>query len=175
VGLVDEVGQTGGVTHLEYRVLRQRVSGGRGRAPPSPQAPVARSGAVETSRIATLPVFAQVPAAEVDELAGAMRELEVDAGTNVVTADDYGSAIYFVEEGEADVVTDSGDAPQGLGPGDAFGEIALFLTGERTATVTARTPMRLLTLSGPDFERIRERVPEAERRLRRLGIERAGR
>jgi CRP-like cAMP-binding protein len=104
-----------------------------------------------------------------------MRALEVEAGTNVVTVDDYGTAIYLVEEGEADVVTDSGGAAQGLGPGDAFGEIAMLLTAERTATVTARTPMRLLSLCGPDFERIRERVPEAERVLRRLGIERPNR
>jgi CRP-like cAMP-binding protein len=122
-----------------------------------------------------LSVFSDLPAAELDELAGAMGELEVEAGTNVVTVDDYGTAIYFVEEGWADVVTDSGDAPEGLGPGDAFGEIGLLLTGERTATVTSRTAMRLLSLSGSDFERIRARVPEAERALRRLGVERAGR
>jgi hypothetical protein len=35
--------------------------------------------------------------------------------------------------------------------------------------------MRLLALSGPDFERIRGHVPELERTLRRLGLERASR
>jgi hypothetical protein len=35
--------------------------------------------------------------------------------------------------------------------------------------------MRLLALSGQDFERIRARVPELERSLRRLGLERARR
>ena len=62
-----------------------------------------------------------------------------------------------------------------LGPGDTNGEIGLLLTCERTATVVARTPMRLLALSGYDFEQIRARVPELERSLRRLGIERASR
>jgi CRP-like cAMP-binding protein len=131
--------------------------------------------AVETNRIAAVPIFADLPAAELDELAAAMSELEVDAGTNVVTVDDYGDAIYFIEEGEADVVTDSGDPSQPLGRGDAFGEIGLLLTGERTATIVSRTPMRLLSLSGPSFERIRERVPGAEGALRRLGLERASR
>ena len=104
-----------------------------------------------------------------------MSEVEVEAGANIITVDDYGSAIYFIEQGEADVLTDGREAAQALAPGDTFGEIALLLTGERTATVVARTPMRLLSLSGQDFERIRARVPELEGLLRRLGLERARR
>jgi CRP-like cAMP-binding protein len=79
-----------------------------------------------------------------------------------------------IEQGEVEVRTDGGDA-QILGPGNTFGEIGLLLTGHRTATVVARTPMRLVSLSGHDFERIRARVPELERILRRLGVERASR
>jgi CRP-like cAMP-binding protein len=130
---------------------------------------------VDTSRIAAFSVFADLPATELDELARAMSEVEVEAGTNVLTLDDYGSAIYFIEQGEAAVLTDGGEEAEALGPGDTFGEIALLLTGQRTATVAARTPMHLISLSGQDFERIRARVPELERSLRRLGLERAGR
>ena len=102
-----------------------------------------------------------------------MREVEVEAGASVVTLDDSGTAIYFIEQGQADVLTEGGEATQTLGPGDTLGEISLLLTGERTASVVARTPMKLLSLSGQDFERIRVRVPELERSLRRLGLERA--
>jgi CRP-like cAMP-binding protein len=136
---------------------------------------VARSTGVDASRIAGFSVFGELPEAELNELAGAMREVEVEAGAKVVTFDDYGTAVYWIEHGEADVLTDGGEATQALGPGDTFGEIAPLLTGQRTATVVARTPMRLLSLSGQDFERIRARVPELERSLRRLGLERAGR
>jgi CRP-like cAMP-binding protein len=130
---------------------------------------------VDTSRVAAFSVFADLPATELDELAGAMSEVEVEAGANVLTLDDYGTAIYFIEQGEAAVLTDGGEEAKALGPGDTFGEIALLLTGQRTATVEARTPMRLISLSGQDFERIRARVPELERSLRRLGLKRAGR
>jgi CRP-like cAMP-binding protein len=129
---------------------------------------------VDTSRIAAFPLLADLPAAELDQLAGAISEVEVEAGAKVVTLDDYGTAIYFIEQGHADVLTDGGGATQ-IGPGDTFGEIALLLTGQRTATVVARTPMRLLSLSDQDFQRIRARVPELERSLRRLGVERAAR
>ena len=102
-----------------------------------------------------------------------MSEVEVEAGATVIMIDDYGTAIYFIEQGTADVLTDGGETA--LGAGDTFGEIGLLLTGERTATVVARTPLRLLSLSGQDFDRIRARVPEVERALRRLGIERTAR
>ena len=91
-----------------------------------------------------------------------MSEVEVEAGAKVVTVDDYGTAIYFIEQGEADVLPDGDEATETLGPGDIFGEIALLLTGERSATVVARTPMQLLSLSGQDFQRIRAGVPELE-------------
>ena len=130
---------------------------------------------MDTSRIAAFLDFADLPADELDELAAATNEVEIEAGATVITLDDHGTAIYFVEQGKADVLNDSGEVTQALGPGDTFGEIGLLLTGQRTATVVARTPMRLLSLSGPDFERIRARVPDVERSLRRLGLERAGR
>jgi CRP-like cAMP-binding protein len=133
---------------------------------------VARSVVVDTSRIAAFPDFAALPAEELDELAAAMSELEIEAGATVITLDDFGTAIYLIELGEAEVLHDGGEANQAVGPGEVFGEIGLLLTGQRTATVVARTPMRLLSLSGQDFDRIRARVPEVERSLRRLGLER---
>jgi CRP-like cAMP-binding protein len=130
---------------------------------------------VDTSRIASFPLFADLPETELDELATAVNELEVEAGATVTTLDGYGTSIYFIEQGEAAVLTDSSESTPALGPGDTFGEIAPLLTGQRTATVAARTPMRLLFLSDQDFQRIRPRVPELERLLLRLGLERARR
>jgi CRP/FNR family transcriptional regulator, cyclic AMP receptor protein len=130
---------------------------------------------VETSRISSFPDFAELPPAELERLAAAVSEFEVEAGSKVVTLDDYGTAIYFIEQGVAEVLADEGELTETLGPGDTFGEIGLLLTGERSATVVARTPMQLLSLSGQDFQRIRADVPELESSLRRLGVERARR
>ena len=129
---------------------------------------------MDSSRLAAFPLLAELPAAELDEVAAALREVEVDAGSRVTTLDDYGTALYFIEEGEAEVQSEAGEATRALGPRDTFGEISLLLTGERTATVVARTPLRMLALSDQDFQRIRARVPELEGALRRLGVERAG-
>ena len=130
---------------------------------------------MDASRLATHAAFTDLPPAELDVLAGAMKELDVQAGTEITTLDDSTTSVYFVEEGEASVISDGGDAVHALGAGDTFGEISLILTGQRTATVVARTPMRLLSLPDEDFQRIRGRVPEFERALRDLGFARATR
>jgi CRP-like cAMP-binding protein len=128
---------------------------------------------VDPSRLAAAQAFADLPLAELETVADAMNEREIDAGTRVTTLDDYTTSVYVVEQGTADVLSEDGEVVHGLGPGDTFGEISLVLTGQRTATVVARTPMRLAALSDQDFQRIRARVPEFELTLRRLGFERA--
>ena len=65
---------------------------------------------MDTSRIAAFPVLADLPEAELDQLAAAMSEVEVEAGAKVITLDDYGTAIYFIEQGEADVLPDGDEA-----------------------------------------------------------------
>jgi len=127
---------------------------------------------VDQSRITAFAPFADLPAAELEELVAAMSEVEVDAGAPIVTHGDFGYVLYAIEEGEADVQVDGAGETRTLGPGELFGEIALLVTGRRTATVVARTPMRLLSLFESDFQRVRSRVPELERSLRRLGGER---
>jgi CRP-like cAMP-binding protein len=67
---------------------------------------------VDTSRIAAFPLFADLPAAERDELAAAMSEVEFEAGAQVITRDDYGTAIYFIEQGEADVLVEGEKPPR---------------------------------------------------------------
>jgi CRP-like cAMP-binding protein len=84
---------------------------------------------VDSSRIAAFPDFADLPPDELDVLAASMSELEVEAGVNVITVDDYGTAIYFVEQGDADVLQEGGAANESVGPGEVFGEIGLLLPG----------------------------------------------
>jgi CRP-like cAMP-binding protein len=127
---------------------------------------------VDSSRIATFQVFADLPSEELEVLAAAMSEVEVAAGAPIVTSGDFGYVLYLIEAGEAGVQADGNGVTRALGPGDSFGEIALLVTGRRTATVVARTPMRLLSLFDQDLQRVRARVPEFERSLRRLGGQR---
>ena len=57
---------------------------------------------------------------------------------------------FVIEEGTASVEVD-GRHVADLGPDEWFGEIGLLAAERRTATVTAKTPMRLAVIFGPSF------------------------
>jgi CRP-like cAMP-binding protein len=76
-----------------------------------------------------------------------------------------------IEEGTAEV-TRGGEHVADLGPGDFFGEIGLLERALRTATVTATSPMRLITLTGWDMKRMEKAIPDAVEEIRRVLEER---
>jgi CRP-like cAMP-binding protein len=98
-------------------------------------------------------------------VANACRELDVEAGTRLMEEGDFGYAMFAVLEGEADVSI-SGKYVRTLGPGDVFGEIAVFFGGRRTATVVATTQMRLAMLFNAELRRLDQEVPEVADALR---------
>src|SRR4029077_16733527 len=95
--------------------------------------PIPLAVVIDTARMASAPLFADLPAAELEELAGAMGEAEVDAGTEIVTIEESGSTVYLLVAGAGGVIGAGGPLPVALGPGDTFGEIGLLVTaGKRT-------------------------------------------
>jgi CRP-like cAMP-binding protein len=68
----------------------------------------------------------------------------------VFSQGDVGDRYYVIESGEVDVVGD-GRLVTSLGPGEGFGEIALLRRTTRTATVVARTDVKLRALRSDRF------------------------
>ncbi|MGH3078292.1 MAG: cyclic nucleotide-binding domain-containing protein [Gaiellaceae bacterium] len=115
--------------------------------------------------LATIPLFADLPENRRDALAGVCSELDVGAGATLVQEGDFGYAMFAIVEGTADVLKDSVSIRL-LNPGDVFGEIAVLSGGRRTATVVARTDMRLLTVMNRDVWRLERDDPEIGSALR---------
>jgi CRP/FNR family transcriptional regulator, cyclic AMP receptor protein len=98
---------------------------------------------------------------ELRELAKVTEDLEVEEGKTLTREGASGSEFFVIIDGEASVTKDGADV-RTLGPGDFFGEISLLEDRPRTATVTAKTPLRFFVLTRQNFRRLLERQPELE-------------
>ena len=97
-----------------------------------------------------LPMFAPLPVAAIENLALRVEIEHHDSGTKVIAQGDVGDRFYVIAEGEVEVHED-GVLRRVERRGECFGEIALLRDVTRTATVTATTPLRLLSLRRDDF------------------------
>ena len=120
---------------------------------------------MDASRLKSLPLFADVPDEELAQIAGFAQEVTVDQGRELVREGDFSYEFMAIEDGEAEV-TRSGEHVADLGAGDFFGEMGLLEKTLRNATVTAKTPMTLVTLTGWDMKRMERHIPEATERVR---------
>jgi CRP-like cAMP-binding protein len=101
-------------------------------------------------RVVADPVFAMLPAPQVERLTRAAEHRSVPAGYVVVRQGDVGDAYYLIVAGEFAVEVD-GRRLRVLGPGEGFGEIALLRDVPRTATVTALGSGELLAVGRDQF------------------------
>jgi MFS family permease len=104
----------------------------------------------EIEVLTNIAMFRPLPMPEIDELALHLDDLRVPAGEEVFRQGDHGDRFYVIEDGEAEVIG-NGRVVRTLGSGDGFGEIALLHDTLRSATVRARTPLRLYALDRRHF------------------------
>ncbi|HEX2414171.1 MAG TPA: cyclic nucleotide-binding domain-containing protein [Thermoleophilaceae bacterium] len=120
---------------------------------------------MDSSRLKSLPLFEDVADDELAEIATFAQEVTVEEGRELVREGDFSYEFMAIEDGEAEV-TRHGEHVANLGPGDFFGEMGLLEKTLRNATVTAKTPMRVVTLTGWDLKRIERKAPNAIERVR---------
>lgn len=106
----------------------------------------------------SLDLFARLTTRELSELAGVVREETYPSGATIVGEGDFGDCMYVLVEGEVRV-TREGKFVAGFKPGNFFGEMALFDSETRFATVTATSPVRLLRLEQRDLFQLIDEQP----------------
>jgi len=141
---------------------------------------------IDSSRVAAIRFFADLPEDELAAIAGVASEVEVPSGQALAAEGGIGHSLFAIESGTADVVID-GATVRTLGPGDVVGEMAVLASppdpfqppevaegGLRTASVVATSPMRLITMFKRDVWDLDRQAPFATQRLRAvLGERRA--
>ncbi|HEV7665587.1 MAG TPA: cyclic nucleotide-binding domain-containing protein, partial [Chloroflexota bacterium] len=117
--------------------------------------------------IADMPLFAGLSSAELDLLLARLIPVSVAADQVVIQQGESGERFYVVRSGAVEVERD-GTVLARLGPGEAFGEIALLLDVPRTATVSAAEASELLALEAHDFRDLLARYLDRAGELEQL-------
>jgi CRP/FNR family cyclic AMP-dependent transcriptional regulator len=120
---------------------------------------------LDATRLKSIPLFEEVGDEELAQISPFAQEVSVEGGKVLVREGDFSYEFMAIEEGTAEV-TRGGEHVADLGPGDFFGEVGLLEKTLRNATVTAKSPMRLVTLTGWDLRRVERTAPQAIERVR---------
>jgi CRP/FNR family cyclic AMP-dependent transcriptional regulator len=126
---------------------------------------------LDATRLKSIPLFEEVGDEELRQIAPFAQEVTVEEGKVLVREGDFSYEFMAIEDGQAEV-TRAGEHVADLGPGDFFGEMGLLEKTLRNATVTAKTSMRLITLTGWDLRRVERTAPQAIERVRSVLEER---
>eukprot|EP00759_Apiculatamorpha_spiralis_P058894 PhF_6_TR946/c0_g1_i5/m.1730/K04949/CNGA2; cyclic nucleotide gated channel alpha 2 len=116
---------------------------------------------VGTSILQRVPIF-QIAMRNNDfviQIASKLRAVVYPPYTAVITAGDIGDAMYFVLIGILKVMNSDGVYIATLRKGDFFGEIAILIGCQRTATVYTCTYTNCMELRRDDFNVVAERFP----------------
>ena len=116
------------------------------------------SSAEAVELLAGVPVFETLERDDLERIAQFAVPRDFDAGEVVFREGDASDTCYVVRSGRARAIrTHAGGRTLTLatfGPGDIFGELALFEDERRSATIEAIEPTSALAVLGPDMRRL---------------------
>ena len=95
-------------------------------------------------------LFSRSSHRELEFLASQTDEVEAPAGAVLIRQGQPNDTFYMLLDGEADVEVD-GSHRRIVSAGDFFGEISMLDRGPATATVTLKTPAKLMVMSHAQF------------------------
>ena len=116
-----------------------------------------------------VPVFATLERADLERIAQLAVPRQFEPGQAVFREGDASDTCYVVREGHARAIRTHADGRTitlaSFGPGDIFGELAMFEDERRSATVEAVEPTSVVAVLGPDMRRLMSQHPEIATRL----------
>ncbi len=118
---------------------------------------------MDKGRLRAIPLFENLEDKDLQVIATFANETSVSSGDVLVREGDFSYELMAIEEGEAEEHK-GGETVATLGPGDFFGEVGVLNNEMRNATIVAKSPMRLLTLTTWELKRMR-RMPGVMERI----------
>lgn len=126
---------------------------------------------MDATQLKRIPLFADASDEELNKVAVFAESKEVPEGEVVIEEGGYSRELLAIEEGTAEVTRD-GEHVADLGPGDIFGEAGMLDDSMRSATVTATSRLRLISMRHFEVKRLKKNAPDVYARIEKLVEER---
>jgi CRP/FNR family transcriptional regulator len=127
------------------------------------------SAAEVVELLARVPAFSTLTPEDLEQVAALAVPRGFRPGEVVFREGDASDTCYVVREGHARAVRTHGDGRTitlaTFGPGDIFGELAMFEDERRSATVEAAEELGVVAVLGPDMRRLLGEHPQIALRL----------
>lgn len=102
----------------------------------------------------------------------ALKAKTFDPGSLLVRVGETGKEIFFISEGQVDIIDESGTVNYStITSGDYFGDLSILLGEKRTASVKANGFCETFILDSEDFFQIKKEYPEFTEVLKKISSE----
>ncbi len=120
--------------------------------------------------VAGVPVFADMTATEIGEIAAALHAETAVPGEVLFVEGDYANEVFFIVSGRVQI--ELNEETFLLSRGDFFGELALLDGRTRQATARTLSSCSFLVLDQVDFENLCDAIPDIHTRFTRVAEQR---
>jgi CRP/FNR family cyclic AMP-dependent transcriptional regulator len=127
---------------------------------------------MDAGQLKRIPLFSGASEEELKQVAAFAQSKDVPEGEVVVSEGGFSRELLAIEDGTAEVTRD-GNHIADLGPGDVFGEAGMLDDSMRSATVTATSRMRLISLGHFEVQRLKKDAPGVYSSIEELVQERS--
>jgi len=122
---------------------------------------------LDAEQLKRIPLFADASDADLNKVAVFADDREIPEGSVVMEEGGYSNELLAIEDGKAEV-TRGGEHIADLGPGDIFGEAGMLDDSMRSATVTAKSRMRVISLRHFEVMRLKKAAPDIYKKIEDL-------
>jgi len=132
--------------------------------------PIGLGCCLTSDLLENVPLFKYCKPGLQDSLLIALKRNTYDPGSHIVNEGDAGKGIFFISQGNIEIVRDS--QPVGmLQSGDYFGHMSMLLKEQRTASVVATTYCETFELSESAYSQVQQSYPELRDAMKKMSSE----
>jgi CRP/FNR family cyclic AMP-dependent transcriptional regulator len=128
---------------------------------------------LDAAQLKRIPLYADASDEELNKVAAFAQSKEISEGEVVIEEGGFSRELLAIEDGTAEV-TREGEHIADLGPGDVFGEAGMLDDEMRSATVTATSRLKLISLGHFEVKRLKKAAPEVYAAIEGLVEDRKG-